>query len=54
MVKNPLANAGNTVSIPGLGIGGNGNPLQNSCLESPLDRVAWQAVHVHSPWGCKE
>ena len=21
---------------------GNGNPLQDSCLENPLDRAAWQ------------
>ena len=28
---------------------GNGNPLQYSCLENPMDRGAWQA-----PWGCKE
>ena len=26
--------------------GGNGNPLQYSCLENPLDRGAWQAL-VH-------
>ena len=36
-------------SIPGLGLspgGGNGNPLQYSCLESPMDREAWRAkVH---------
>ena len=35
--------------IPGLGIspgGGNGNPLQYSCLENSMDRGAWQAsVH---------
>ena len=24
--------------------GGQGNPLQYSCLESPLDRGAWQAI----------
>ena len=24
--------------------GGNGNPLQYSCLENPMDRGAWQAV----------
>ena len=29
--------------IPGEG---NGNLLQNSCLENPMDRGAWQAV-VH-------
>ena len=37
------------VLIPGLGRslgGGNGNPLQYSCLESPIDRGAWQAT-VH-------
>ena len=25
---------------------GNGNPLQYSCLENPMDREAWQSV-VH-------
>ena len=30
---------------------GNGNPLQNSCLENPMDREAWQAAC--SPWGRK-
>ena len=24
--------------------GGNGNPLQYSCLENPMDREAWQAT----------
>ena len=35
-------------SIPGLGRspGGNGNPLQYSCLENPMDRGAREAV-VH-------
>ena len=37
-------------SIPGLGRcpggGGHGNPLQDSCLENPMDRGAWQ-VTVH-------
>ena len=23
---------------------GNGNPLQYSCLENPIDRGAWQAI----------
>ena len=35
--------------IPGLGRsprGGNGNPLQYSCLEKPMDRGAWWAT-VH-------
>ena len=40
---------GDTGSIPGLGRSpgeGNGNPLQYSCLESPMDRGAWRSkVH---------
>ena len=49
VVKNRLANAGDMGSIPGLGRSsgeGNGNPLQYSCLENPMDRGAWQAT-VH-------
>ena len=52
MVKNPPANtedARDTGSIPGSGRspgGGNGNLLQDSCLENPMDRGAWQAT-VH-------
>ena len=49
VVKNLPANAGDTGSIPGSGrfLGGvNGNPLQSSCLENPVDRGAWQAT-VH-------
>ena len=44
MVKNPHANVGDIRdkdSVPGLGRspgGGCGNPLQNSCLENPMDR----------------
>ena len=41
VVKNTPANAGDTGSIPGLGRAtgeGNGNPLQYSCLENPMDR----------------
>ena len=37
-------NAGNPGSIPGLGRSpgeGNGNPLQYSCLENPVDGGAW-------------
>ena len=40
-------NAGDGGSIPGLGRSpgeGNGNPLQYSCLENPIDRGAWQAT----------
>ena len=49
MVKNPPANAGDAGSICGSGRfpeGGNGNPLQYSCLENSLDRGAWRAM-VH-------
>ena len=41
--------AGDTDSIPGLERspgGGQGNPLQGSCLENSTDRGAWQAT-VH-------
>ena len=40
---------GDPGSIPGLGRShreGNGNPLQYSCLENPMDRGGWQAT-VH-------
>ena len=52
MVKNLPANTGNAKDVdsilrwgrsPGEG---NGNPLQYSCLENPMDRGVW--------WGCKE
>ena len=51
MVKSLLANAGDLGdrgSVPGLGRSGegNGNPLQYSCLENPMDRGAWWAT-VH-------
>ena len=49
MVKNLPANAGDMGSKPGLGKSprkGNGNPLQYSCLESPMNREAWWAT-VH-------
>ena len=42
-------NAGDPGSIPGFRRspgGGYGNPLQYSCLESPMDRGAWEAM-VH-------
>ena len=47
MVKNPPVNAGDVGSIPGSGRSpgeGNGNPLQDSCLENPMDRGAWGAI----------
>ena len=52
VVKNPPANAGDvrdTGLIPGWGRSpgeGYGNLLQDSCLENPMDRGAWQAM-VH-------
>ena len=47
MVKNPPATAGDGGSIPESGRslgGGNGNPLQYSCLENPVDRGARRAA----------
>ena len=52
LLKNPPANAGDTRdtgSLPGSGRslgGGNGNPPQYSCLDSPMDSAAWWAT-VH-------
>ena len=49
VVKNLPANAGGVReagSVPGLGKcpgEGNGNPLQYSCLENPMDRGTYQA-----------
>ena len=50
--KEPTCYAGDTGdvgSIPGSGRspgGGNGNPLQSSCLDKPMDRECWWAT-VH-------
>ena len=47
MVKNLPANARDAGSIPGLGrFPGeeNGNPLQYSCLNNPMDSGAWRAT----------
>ena len=53
MVKKPPANAGDARDMdsnPGLrrspGVG-NGNPLQHSRLENPMDRGAWWAT-IHA------
>ena len=47
--KESACNAGNPGLIPGTGRSpgeGNGNPLQYSCLENPMDRGAqWAIVH---------
>ena len=48
-LKNSPAIAGDVGLIPGLGRSpgeGNGNPVQYSRLENPMDRGAWQAI-VH-------
>ena len=45
--KASACNAGDLGLIPRLGRSpgeGNGNPLQCSCLENPMDRGAWQAI----------
>ena len=47
--KESACSAGDLGSIPVLGRSpgeGNGNPLQYSCLENPMDRGAWWAT-VH-------
>ena len=47
--KESACSAGDPGLVPGLGRSpgeGNGNPLQYSCLENPMDRGAWQAT-VH-------
>ena len=50
VVKNlPACQAEDVGSIPGSGRSpgeGNGNPLQYSCQENPMDRGAWKAA-VH-------
>ena len=57
MVKNLPANAGDLRDmglIPGSGrsLGeGNGNPLQYSCLENPMDRGAWSGRGVATVHG---
>ena len=47
--KESTCQAGDMGSIPGSGRspeGGNGNPLQYSCLENSMDREAWETI-VH-------
>ena len=49
VVKNLPANAGDAGSVSGSGRspgGGNGTPLQYSCLENAMDRGTWWAT-VH-------
>ena len=48
--KESACNAGGPVSFSGLGRSfreGNGNLLQYSCLENPIDRGTWRAT-IHS------
>ena len=50
--KESVSNTGDPGSIPGLGRfpgGGNGNALQYSYLENPMDRIPVG----YSPWGHK-
>ena len=47
--KESARNAGDPSLIPGLERcpgGGNGSPLQYSCLENSMDRGAWQATDL--------
>ena len=47
MVEKLPANARDVGSIPGSGRSpeeGNGNPLQYSCPQNPIDRGAWWAI----------
>ena len=47
VVKNLPADSRDAGLIPGSGRspgGGNGNPLQDSCLGNPMDRGTWQAI----------
>ena len=51
--KESAHSSGDLGLIPGLGRSpgeGNGNPLQYSCLENPMERGAWQAT-VCDPMG---
>ena len=63
--KVSVCNAGELGSIPGSGRfpgEGNGNPLQYSCLENPMDGGAWcrllsmgsEPGAGYCPWGHKE
>ena len=55
VVKNLPVCAGDTVDpglIPGLGraLGGNGNPLQYSCLENSMDKEPGEIQSVRGVW----
>ena len=51
VVKNPHASVGDPGLIPGLGRsprGGNGYPLQNSCLENPNGQRSLEGYTIHA------
>ena len=61
--KESACNVGDLGSIPGSRRSpgeGNGNPLQYSCLENPVDRGFWiedrgsRSLAGYSQWDCKE
>ena len=52
-VKVSACNAGDLGLIPGLGRSpgeGNGNPLQDSCLDNPMDGGGWWVHGVPKSW----
>ena len=52
-VKASACNAGDLGSIPGLGRcpgEGNGNPLQDSCLDNPMEGGGWWVHGVPKNW----
>ena len=52
-VKASASNVGDLGSIPGLGRSpgeGNGNPLQYSCLENPMDETHSSILAWRIPW----
>ena len=57
MVKNLPENAGDTGDVSSIAAsvrcpgGGNGNPLQYSCLENPYEQ---RSLVGYGPWGQKE
>ena len=58
VVRNPPANAGNVSDVGSIPVSerspgeGNGNPLQYSCLESPMDRVRQRVRHDWNDLAC--
>ena len=52
VVKNLCANAGDTRDVGSIHAleryleGGYGNPFQYSCLENPIDRIAWRLQSI--------